>query len=199
MKDYITRAQFSTVQRYFSVKTGRPRVYDMFDVLNAVCHILITGSQWRNLPTNYPPYRIVFYHFTRWKKSKVLHTALASLVSKKKSRVLIIDNQSISDSDLPSNRTRSGQELKGYDGHKHRKGRKRCILTDHEGLIHCALYFPANTHDTVCAQRIIEYYRLTPFGKYNTSQVILLGDKGFHSPRIQDWARKHRVQYQPIP
>lgn len=193
MKDYITRAQFSRLHKYFSVKTGRPRTYDIFDIVNAIYHILITGSQWRNLPNSYPPYRIVFYHFSRWKRSKVFHSLLVSLLTKKQPRVLVIDNQSISDSDLPSGKA------KGFDGHKHRKGRKRCILTDHEGLIHCIKYFPANTHDTLCAKSIIEYYRLTPFGKYNSKVVTLLGDKGFHSPGVKEWAKKHRIQYQPIP
>jgi transposase len=207
MLKYITEAQFNSIQKFFLVKTGRPRLYDLFEIFNAILHILITGSQWRNLSSDYPPYRIVFYHYSRWKKNKTFHKILASIVTKKTidgnaneiSRILVIDNQSISDSDLPSNNSKSGTELKGYDGHKHRKGRKRCILVDKSGTIHCVKYFPANIHDTVCAKQIIEYYRLTPFGKNNNQKVILLGDKGFHSPNIQQWSKQYRIDYLPIP
>ena len=204
MLKHITEAQFNSIHKYFLVKTGRPRIYNLFEIFNAILHILITGSQWRNLPDTFPPYRIVFYHYTKWKKKKVFHRVLACLVNKKTlgnsnsktsselSRILVIDNQSISDSDLPT------KSNKGYDGHKHKKGRKRCILVDKQGTIHCVRYFPANTHDTVCAKNIIEYYRLTPFGKNNNQKVILLGDKGFHSPSVQHLAKQYRIDYLPI-
>ncbi|NJS41762.1 transposase [Candidatus Gracilibacteria bacterium] len=54
MKEYITRTQFNSIKNHLIVKTGKPMMYDLFDVLNAVFHILITGSQWRNLPDSYP-------------------------------------------------------------------------------------------------------------------------------------------------
>jgi transposase len=118
MKEFISRAKFSKIAKYFEVKSKRPRKYDLFDVLNAVLFVLLTGCQWRNLSTSYPPYRIVFYHFSNWKKRKVFHKILSFLNKKDKPRYLIIDSQSISDSDLPT------QKHKGYDGHKKKKRKK---------------------------------------------------------------------------
>lgn len=155
-------------------------------------HILINRGQWRNLDHEYPPFGVVYYHFSKWKRNKVFHLVLYSLTHKTDNRLLIIDNQSVSDSDLP------GKEKKGYDGHKHRKGRKRCLLTDTHGYIHCVRYYPANIHDTICARRIIEYYRETPLGK-KPGLVTLYGDKGFTSPKIKDWCKRYRVSYQYIP
>ena len=182
-KEYITRTQFNSIKEHLTVKTGKPRVYDTFKVLNAICYILITGSQWRNLPESYPPYKLVFYHFSRWKKNKVFHLVLYSLMKRKKidkPRLLIIDNQSVSDSDLPS------KKYKGYDGHKKRKGLKRCILVDNKGLIHDVKYFPANTSDTVTARYIIEHYKESLFGKNNKNKLTIFGDKGFNSPKVKD-------------
>jgi hypothetical protein len=70
-------------------------------------------------PVTCPPYRIVFCHYQRWKRQKVFHEITAKLNQKQKPRILIIDYQSISDSDLPTKTT------KGYDWNKHRKGRKK--------------------------------------------------------------------------
>jgi putative transposase len=201
MKEYVNRTQFNLFAKYLFVKSKRPRKYDQFVVFNAILHILITGSQWRNLPDSYPPYRIVFYHFNRWKRLKPFHLILAKLNKRsKKSKqyqqnqqnLLIIDNQSISDSDLPSNID------KGYDGHKKRKGRKRCILVDTTGNLQCVRYFPANTSDVNTARSILEYYRLTGFGKLNKQLVTVYGDKGFHSPEIEEVLKSSQIKYRPL-
>jgi hypothetical protein len=63
-------------------------------------------------------------------------------------------------------------------------------------------------HDTDCARNILEYYKLTPFGREKKNrnrnkklvrQVLVYGDKGFWSPRIRTWAKKHNIDYQAIP
>jgi len=197
MKEYITRTQFNSIKNHLIVKTGKPMIYDLYDVLNAVFHILITGSQWRNLPDSYPPFKSVFYYYNKWKKNKVVHLVLYSLIKKRKlnnPRLLIIDNQSVGDSDLPS------KKYKGYDGHKKRKGLKRCILVDNKGLIHDVKYFPANTSDTVTARYIIEHYKESLFGKNNKSKLTIIGDKGFNSPKVKDWAKQtYNIDYKYIP
>lgn len=193
MLTYITEAQFNKIKKYVEVKSKRPRVYTTYSILNAILHILITGSQWRSLPLCFPPYKLVYYHFSRWKKYKVFHSILAFLTSRKDNRLLVIDNQSISDSDLPS------KNAKGYDGHKKRKGRKRCLLTDTNGNIHCVQYYPANVHDTTCAKKIIEYYKETPLGMQSKNPITIYGDKGFYSPFVKEWCKRYRVHYNPIP
>ncbi|NJL96381.1 transposase [Candidatus Gracilibacteria bacterium] len=197
MKEYITRTQFNSIKNHLIVKTGKPMMYDLFDVLNAVFHILITGSQWRNLPDSYPNWESVYYHYSKWKKNKVIHLVLYSLINKRKlddPRLLIIDNQSISDSDLPS------KKYKGYDGHKKRKGLKRCILVDNKGLIHDVKYFPANTSDVTTARCIIEHYKESLFGKNNKNKLTIIGDKGFNSPKVKKWAKEtYNIDYKYIP
>ncbi len=199
MKEFINRAKYSKIAKYFQVKSKRPRIYDLFDVLDGILYVLVTGCQWRNLSSCYPPYRIVFYYFSKWKNRKVFHKVLSSLNNRvnclgrtNKPRILIIDNQSISDSDLPSLKD------KGYDGHKKRKGRKRCILVDISGNIHCIKYLPANFSDVNTAKVIVQNYRLTPFGKNNKQQVSIYGDKGFHSPDLKEYCKTYNVNFQAL-
>lgn len=47
--------------------TGRPRVVDLRQVINAILYILCTGCPWRYLPTDYPNYKTVYYYFARWR------------------------------------------------------------------------------------------------------------------------------------
>ena len=52
-------------------KNARPRQADMREVLNAMLYLLRTGCPWRHLPHDLPPYRTVFYYFTKWRKCGV--------------------------------------------------------------------------------------------------------------------------------
>lgn len=46
----------------------RPRKHSTREVLNAIAYVLKTGCQWHMLPADFPPYRVVHYHFMRWQK-----------------------------------------------------------------------------------------------------------------------------------
>lgn len=35
-------------------------------VVNAILYVLVTGSQWRNLPRDLPNPKSVYYHFRQW-------------------------------------------------------------------------------------------------------------------------------------
>ena len=51
--------------------TGRPRKADMREVMNGILYLARTGCAWRHLPHDLPPYRMVFYYFTKWRKCGV--------------------------------------------------------------------------------------------------------------------------------
>ena len=45
---------------------GRPRTTDLRDVVDALLYIASTGCQWRQLPSDFPPYSTVQGYFYRW-------------------------------------------------------------------------------------------------------------------------------------
>jgi transposase len=67
----ITREQFSEISEILesSRKKTKPRKADLYHVFNAVIYILKTGTQWKNLPQEYPKYKNVFRYFTIWKNT----------------------------------------------------------------------------------------------------------------------------------
>ena len=84
-------------------KNCRPRQADMREVLNAMIYLVRNGCAWRSLPHDLPPYRTVYYYFTKWRKCGVwrtIHDKLHERVREEKQRkatpsAAIIDSQSV--------------------------------------------------------------------------------------------------------
>src|SRR5215208_2257678 len=47
--------------------TGRPRVYPLREILNAIFYVVRSGCSWRLLPHDFPPWRSVYYYFREFR------------------------------------------------------------------------------------------------------------------------------------
>ena len=50
---------------------GRPRQHAQKRVVDALLYVVKTGCQWRQLPSNFPPWKTVHEHFRLWRDSGV--------------------------------------------------------------------------------------------------------------------------------
>ena len=81
----------------------RPRKADMREVVNAILYVLRTGCAWRLLPHDLPPYRTVFYYFSKWRRCgvwKKIHDQLHERLREQQDReptpsAAILDSQSV--------------------------------------------------------------------------------------------------------
>ena len=48
-------------------RPGQPRKHDLRAVMNGILYALCTGAQWRNLPSDFPPWADVYGQFRRWR------------------------------------------------------------------------------------------------------------------------------------
>lgn len=127
--------------------TGRPMKWHLIDVINAILYLVRTGCQWRCIPSHFPPWQTVFYHFNHWKKDgtwKNIHDSLVQMTRVKSGRnpdpsASIVDSQSVKTTENPGER--------GYDAGKKVNGRKRHILVDTIGLIIAVIVHAANVQD----------------------------------------------------
>lgn len=86
-----------------SHKNCRPRQADMREVINAILYLTRNGGGWRCMPHDLPPWRTVYYYFTKWRRCGVwkrIHDKLHEKVREMKGRNAkpsagIIDSQSV--------------------------------------------------------------------------------------------------------
>jgi len=82
---------------------GRPRKYERRRVVDAMLYVVKTGCQWRQLPSNFPPWKTVHEQFRTWRDSGVwerVGTALREQSRKASGRnltptVAIVDSQTV--------------------------------------------------------------------------------------------------------
>src|SRR5450759_2902930 len=82
---------------------GRPQTHSLREIWNAIFYFLRTGCPWRYLPSNFPPWQTVYYHFRRWCLSGICYQLFTALRGAERERVdrnaqpsaAIIDAQSV--------------------------------------------------------------------------------------------------------
>lgn len=173
-----TDHQWSILEPAFGhpAKTGRPRTYSPRMAFDAILYLVQTGTQWRNLPNDFPPWQSVRYYFDKWKKGgqlESLNEALRRTIRENAGRkpeptAGIIDSQSV---DCPS----SGEE-RGYDAGKNVKGRKRHLLTDVLGLVLASVITSASLPDRNGVSLLLASQW------YPKTIQLIWADKGYRGP-----------------
>jgi putative transposase len=158
---------------------GRPRSTDIRAVVNAIFYLIRTGCQWRLLPGEFPAWGTVYHYFRTWKTMGVWTCLQREIYEQTRMAagrdpcpsVVIMDGQSV--------KTTERGGVRGFDGHKRVKGRKRHILVDTLGLMIANRVEPANMSDRRAADRLLG--GLSPlFPKIHT----VMADAGHQSRKL---------------
>jgi len=139
-----------------SSKAGRPRKYDLREILNAIFYLVHTGCQWRELPHDFPPWSSVYYYFRKYKKNKMWYLAHMSIHSDLREQSGRAPEPSAALIDTQSVKTSQMAESRGFDGNKKIKGRKRHIAVDTMGFPLVVKVHDANLPDNKMVFAVIE-------------------------------------------
>ena len=66
----LSNAQWSRLRAHLPITpkpTGRPRIHDPPEILDAIFYVVRSGCAWRLLPHDFPPWKTVYHYFRLWR------------------------------------------------------------------------------------------------------------------------------------
>ena len=157
----LTDGQWQVIAPYLPAdqpgRRGRPRIWPLRVIVEAILYLDRTGCPWRYLPDSFPPWPTVYGYFAAWRDDGTLaavHDALRARVRAAAGRdteptAAIIDSQSVRAADTVPRASR------GWDNAKKVNGRKRHIAVDALGLLLAVVITAASVQDRDAARPLL--------------------------------------------
>ena len=171
------------------------REHDLREVLNGLRWIVRTGSPWRYMPHDLPPWEAVYQQTQRWLKAGVFEEMVHDLrvllrLSKDRApepSATILDSRTLRST--PESGPRGG-----YDGHKNKKGSKVHAAVDTLGHLLALRVSPANEDDRQEVKELCEEIQRA------TGETVELAyvDQGYTGERASGLAAEEGIRLEVV-
>jgi transposase len=171
------------------------RHYDLREVLNGLRWIVRTGSAWRYMPHDLPPWEAVYQQTQRWLKAGVFEQMIHDLrallrLSKERASepsAAILDSRTLRST--PESGARGG-----YDGHKNKKGSKVHAAVDTLGHLLALRVSPANEDDRKKVEKLCEEIQKATGENVELAYV----DQGYTGEKASESAAEHAIRLEVV-
>ena len=189
----VSDEEWAFVAPYVTLMTedAPQREHDLREVLNAMRWIVRTGSPWRYIPNDLPPWSVVYQQSQRWIASGVFEAMIRDL--RQLLRVLVgraaQPSAAIFDSRTLQSTPESGHRA-GYDGAKRKKGSKVHLAVDTLGHLLALHVTAANEQDRKQVGKLAKAVQKET-GK---SVELAFVDQGYTGETPQAAAKKQKIE-----
>ncbi|MCL2659959.1 MAG: IS5 family transposase [Acidobacteriaceae bacterium] len=171
------------------------REYPLRAVFNAVRYVARTGTQWRYLPNDLPPWYVVYQQMQRWLRAGVFQIMVEDLRlllrefsgRQPQPTAIILDSRTLQST--PESGARGG-----YDGAKRRKGSKVHAAVDTLGHLLSLHVTPASEQDRAQVQQLTEQVQQITGEHVELAYV----DQGYTGEETADAALRHGIALEVV-
>jgi len=189
----VTDEEWDFIAPYLTLMNAEApqRKHDPREVFNAMRYIVRTGSQWRYMPNDLPPWEAVYQQVQRWYAAGVfdditqdLRRILRILVGRhEEPSAAIFDSRTLQSTPESGNRA-------GFDGAKRKNGSKVHMAVDTLGYLLSLHVTAANKQDRDQVDKLAKEVQKTT-GK---SVELAFVDQGYTGETTAKAAEKHQIE-----
>lgn len=193
----VSDAEWALVAPYLTLMTedAPQRDFPLREVFNGLRWIVRSGSSWRLMPHDLPPWHVVYQQAQRWIKAKVFESLVHDLRAvlriaegrKEQPTAAIFDSRTMQSS------VESGSRA-GYDGAKRRKGNKVHLAVDTLGHILALCVTAANEQDRAKVAELAERVQ----AETGETVEIAYVDQGYTGESAADAAEEHGIRLEVV-